>query len=537
MRRSTEDVEPSSGSRWWFVPHAAVTAVVVAGLAIPRQLVLMDGGLHLSSATALRGLVDGRWGDLLTWRPVLAPNLTVEALALVLTPVLDGDVVVRGLAVVVVLGFSGAVLLLARAAGAPWWSATLALPFAANVSLMAGLLGFAAAVVLAVITIAVALRPVRTRPVQLALLLALTWFTHLIPALSAVVAVVAVLLVRVGMRRTLRSAGPGVAVVALLTLGFAATGGSDGGISSRWFGGGARAADLTKAVASWSRWEYQLVRVLTVLLVVAVVLVVAERVRRRRVTGAPWLRRIDGLLVAALVLEVIAVVTPESIGSVSLAATRLAVLPPVLLTAWVGAQAGARGTFADGSSRLARTGTAVVAVAAAAAVGVTVALVVVRTGPLRAEGERLAEIRSMSACAPHGATIVQLDTDDGRDRAVTLRPDSSFVGYVAADAGLLDLGNVSGTASYYVWGYTDRARAVPVLAPSQDALESVPPDVDLAGAMRAGYPLDSVLVVGTPDPADDAWRPTSVALGAGFRQVATTRAGSLWVRRDLPAGC
>lgn len=537
---SPRESRPAVSARWWLLVHAAVTAVVVGVLCAPRQLVLMDGGLHLSSAAAVRGLAAGRWTDLLTWKVVVAPNLLVEVLTFGLATWLDGDVVVRGVAILLVLGFSAAVLGLARAVGAPLWTATLALPFAANVALMAGLLGFAAATVLAVVTVAAALADLRRPRAVIASLLVLTWFTHLIPALSAAVAVALVLLVRGGLRQAASVGGSGLLAVALLTGAFALTGGSDGGVASGWFGGGARAADLTKAVASWSRWEYQIIRPLTVLLLVVVVLALAVRLRRWRTRGAPLLLPADGVLAAAAVLGALAVVTPETIGSVSLTATRLAVLPPVLLTAWVGAQVGPRGTFAvrgERRTRVGRAGVVLVTVTTVAAALVTVGLGAARVGPLTAEGERLAEVRSTAACAPRGGTIVQLNADDGHDRAVTLRPDTSFVGYVADDAGLLDLGNVSGTASYYVWAYTDRARAVPALAPSQDALETAPPEVDLLAAVRSGFPLDSVLVVGTPDPTDAGWAPTGRALSATFRPVATTPAGSLWVRQGITSGC
>lgn len=508
--------------------HVLVTAVPVVVLLLPRQLVLMDGGLHLASATAVRGVLTGRWPDLVEWRPVLAPNLVVEAVIAVLSGVLDADTTIRILAVAVVVGASAAALALARAAGAPVWAATLMLPFAANVALMAGLLGFAAATVLATVTAAAVLRARRRRAAVLVGLLALTWFTHLLPALAGAVVVAAVLLVEGGPRRVVRVGGPALAVVAALTLGFALTGGSDGGASSTWFGGGARAADLTKAVATWSPWEYQLVRPLTVLLVAATV---AALVLRRR-GPTPRSRPVDGLLLAAVVLGAVAVVVPESIGSVSLTATRLAVLPPVLLAAWVGAQAGAW----EGR-RPPRPVVALVSVAAVAAALVTVGVSVVRAGPLVDEGARLDGIRSLAVCAPPGGTIVQFNLDDGRDRAVTLRPAASFAGYLAADADLLDVGNVSGTASYYVWGFTPRARPVPLLAPSQAALEDVPPDVDLGAALRAGRAPAAVLVVGQDVAGEPGWTSVAATLRGSYRQEATTGAGSLWVRRDVVAPC
>src|SRR4051794_35156163 len=94
--RSTPDPARRSREVVATVAVALVAAVPVVVVLLPAQLVVMDGGLHLSSSVALRGMLAGRWPELLTSRPGLPPNLLVELLLAGTSGVLDGDVVVRG---------------------------------------------------------------------------------------------------------------------------------------------------------------------------------------------------------------------------------------------------------------------------------------------------------------------------------------------------------------------------------------------------------------------------------------------------------
>lgn len=114
---------------------AAVAAVPVVVVMLPTQLVVMDGGLHLSSSVALRGMLAGAWPGLLEWRPGLPPNLLVELALAATSGVVDGDVVVRATVVLALVGFAAGAIALVRAAGAPTWTVLLLLPVQMSASL------------------------------------------------------------------------------------------------------------------------------------------------------------------------------------------------------------------------------------------------------------------------------------------------------------------------------------------------------------------------------------------------------------------
>jgi hypothetical protein len=115
-----------------------VAFVPVAMIVLVPQLVVQDGGLHLSSAAAVGGLLGGQWSDLLTWRPGLPPNLTVELLFAGLTRIMDPNWALKLVVVVALLGFAAAAAALARAVGSPPHYAVLLLPFAMNLLVMLG---------------------------------------------------------------------------------------------------------------------------------------------------------------------------------------------------------------------------------------------------------------------------------------------------------------------------------------------------------------------------------------------------------------
>ena len=73
------------------------------------HIVVEDGGLHLSNAMALRGLIGGWFPSMVSWRPVLAPNMTVEIVLAVLTTVMSGDLALKVVIAVGLLGFAFAV--------------------------------------------------------------------------------------------------------------------------------------------------------------------------------------------------------------------------------------------------------------------------------------------------------------------------------------------------------------------------------------------------------------------------------------------
>ncbi|MHC1562732.1 hypothetical protein ACR9E3_27530 [Actinomycetospora sp. C-140] len=522
----------------WSAVVAVVAAVPVVAVLLPAQLVVMDGGLHLSSSVALRSTVTGRWPELLSWRPGLPPNLTVELLMAALSGLVDPDVAVRAVVVLALVGFAVAAVVLVRAAGAPPWTALLVLPMQMNAMVMVGLLGFLVAVTPALLAVALVLRrPGRFSVAAVTALLVLTWLTHLVPALAGLVGVVAVVVAHElpgapgGAVRALRRLAAPVVVVLGLTVLFLLAGGTDGSRGASPFGGGLDVLELRTPLIALAQPEYLLARVLSVALYGAAVVLVLQRWRR----GALRPVAADGLLVAAVVLGVAAAVAPDRIGSTSYVAGRLSIFLPIFLGAWV-----ATG-WTTTPDRWARR-----AVAAAAALATVVALAVplARVPAMASFGQDLAELRGLAPCVPSGATIAQLSVDGGHDRAVRLTPTVDLAGYLAVERGLLDLRNVSGSVSYYTWSLAPGARPVPALAPVDEALDDVPPRITLGAAVERGYPLQTVVVYGRRDAAPDVlddpgWRGTEADLVRDFRRVRTTPTGlaELWVRKDVVSPC
>ena len=154
------------------------------------HIVVEDGGLHLSNAMALRGLIDGWFPSLVSWRPVLSPNITVEIVLAALTTVISGDPGVEGGHRCRSLGYAFAVAALMRAARLPVYFGIPLLAFEMHYFVMLGFLGFVWAVPLALGALAVVVRnPLAPRKCPLALLLTATWFTHVVPALTVSIAI------------------------------------------------------------------------------------------------------------------------------------------------------------------------------------------------------------------------------------------------------------------------------------------------------------------------------------------------------------
>ncbi|MEJ2862469.1 hypothetical protein [Actinomycetospora flava] len=518
---------------------AAVAAVPVVVVLLPAQLVVMDGGLHLSSSVALRGMLAGRWPDLLVWHPGLPPNLLVELLLGATSGVLDADVVVRGTVVLALVGFAAGAVALVRAAGAPTWTALLLLPVQMSASLLVGLLGFVVAIVPALFAVALALRRAHDPPAAgLTALLVLSWLTHLVPTVAATIAVVAVvfcaLLAENGVGRaavlTVRRLAVPLGVLAVLAAAFAASGGTGGSQAVGLFDRGGDVLALRTPLVALAHPEYRLAALLALALYGATAVLLVVRVRARRPVVAA-----DGLLVAAVVLGLAAAAAPDRFGSASYIGGRLSLFLPLLLGAWIAS------AWRPDATRLVR-GTVVVAATLTAVVAV--ALPVARAGPLLSLGRDLAEVRTLAPCAPAGSTIAALSVAGGDDRATRMTPLVDLSGYLAADRDLLDLRNAAGSVDYYVWTLTPAARPVPRLVASDADLDEVPPAVTLGAAVAAGYPLETVLVTGRRDavPAvldDPEWRRTEADLQASYRRVAVTATGygELWVRRDVASTC
>ena len=192
------------------------------------HIVVEDGGLHLSNAMAFRGLIGGWFPSMVSWRPVLAPNMTVEIALAALTTVMSGDLALKVVIAVGLLGYAFAVAALMRATRLAVYFGIPLLAFEMHYFVMLGFVGFVWAVPLALGALAVVIRnPLAPRKVPTALLLTATWFTHVVPALVVSVAITLVVLgahladhqrpVK-GMVATLKAVALPLAPVALLSI-------------------------------------------------------------------------------------------------------------------------------------------------------------------------------------------------------------------------------------------------------------------------------------------------------------------------------
>lgn len=552
------DLDRLGAIAYWTL--AAVPVVVT--LFLPA-LALTDGGLHLASATAVNGLLDGRWPGLVQWTASLPPNVTMEALLAVLIRVMDAEWALRLVACLLLLGFAAAAAALVRALGAPTVAAMLFLPFQAHAMFQTGQLGFTAAVALALALVALVLRhPTQVPPVKLGALLALTWLTHIFPALLAMVAVVGIVLLRslrttAGARVTSRLVQafrtafrqlalpslPAVALSVAWVLTVPVFGGSEENPPHDLVHSAKNVIGMTWPTLSYSRVELSVYRFLALLLYATALAILVQRIRaykRGESRGTSGLRDADGLLAAVLVAGAAAIVMPDaSANGAGMLAVRTSLFVPLFLVAWIVANRDvARAAVAGRRMRL-------VAIAAPLAVAVVAVGIVtaVRLPGQSALGVQVRDLRGLARCVPEGSTTIQLDLADAARHSEDRYAMVLQSGLIAADRNLLALDNESGWYPYYTWKFTETARA-DRLQTERSGMGNTPPDVALGPAVQAGLPLDAVILYGrTLARPEDLADPRSAALlgdlSAHFRQVAVSDHGAweLWLRTGVAAAC
>ena len=538
--RERKLILPSIGEATFLV---AALAPVLALLTLPIP-VLDDGGLHLGSASALQYLLAGDFPEMLEWRPGAPPNVVADLVLLVLLQVLPSIWALKVLVAAILLGFAFAARQVAVATGvaAPW--ATMLLPFAWHRPLAMGFLGFSAAVALALVAISLVLRcPTRPPARPLAALLAVTWLTHLVPALIGTAVCFAVVVAgtvasrqsgaELRLRRPLRDMVLASIPVLLLTLTFTAL--NPPGSAAVQPGSVARrivsVVGMIKADVSSVPAEYAIYG-----LAAAILYVLTGAILLVRLRGGWRVRPVDALLVSALFGFVAAVLLPDAIsGGGSYLGLRIALFPPLLLAAWVAAHLG--------SNELPLGRTQVTAVVALMGI-FSLLLVAVRLPAQRANAALAVETRELARCLPERSTVIQLRLDNLRAVAEQTNPLSNQVGLFATDRKSLDVGNESGWVPYYLWRYRENQSADRVLATKPYGATSSPPRVDLAGALRKGVRLDGILLIGRssapPAVLDDG--PTHQILAdleANYERVATSSRGGfeLWLRTGMSDTC
>ena len=529
-------VDTASATFW------AIACVPVIVVLTTPHVVVQDGGLHLSNAVALRGLIEGWFPSLLSWRPVLSPNMSVEVVLASLTAVFSPDTALRLVLVTGLVGFAIAVAALVRAAGMPAYMGIPLLVFEMHYFVMLGFLGFVWAVPLALGAVAVVLRePLNPPKAPLVLLLVATWFTHIVPALVATIATTVIVIVahlaNGGRPTNAVSAALKVLIAPVTTIAF---------LTAVWFVQtrtselytGHSIVDATKALVqfssplvSYANVEKWLARLLAVAVYAVGGLVIVKRVRDRR-----YLDRFDGLLVSAVAMGLMAVAVPEHANSgAGFIGVRLTLFAPLFLVLWVCTEVSSLET------QRARAATA--AMVAIAAV-VAVAIPVVRIPALHRLSAQVEQIKELADCLPVHSTLIQLNLDLGSaGSARGLAPMAEQTGTISLAREALDLGNESGWYPYYVWRYTEVARADRFVKPGAH-LDDVPPPINLNAAMSAALPLTAVVVYGRSTAQSSVRSAPEVRtldedLADQFRLVRTSSGGNaeLWLRKDVTPSC
>jgi hypothetical protein len=519
----------------------AIACVPVAVVLATPRLVVQDGGLHLANAVAFRGLMSDWFPSLVSWRPVLSPNMTVEVFLAGLTSIVSADTALRLVVVIGLIGYAVAVAALIHAVGLPAYAGIPLLVFEMHYFVMLGFLGFVWSVPLALGAIAVVLRnPVDPPRVPVIALLIATWFTHIVPALVATIAVCIIVMVAhladrqppaKALVATVKSLALPVAAIAVLTaIWFVQTRTSELYQTHSIVDATKSLLQFSSPLVAYADVEKWLARALAVAVYVVAAVVIVYRVRDRN-----YLDRFDGLIASAAAMGILAVAVPEHANSgAGYIGVRMTLFATIFLILWVCTQL----PSLQGRGRTA--GTVMIAIAAV----VAAAIPLVRMPALHRLSAQAEQIDELAECLPKHSTLIQMNLDlGGADSARGLVPMAEQTGVVTVARQALDLGDESGWFPFYIWRYTDDARADRYLQPGEH-FDDVPPALDLAAAMTHGLPLQAVIVYGrTAAPATvlsaPAVRTFDEDLAANFRQVRASADGNaeLWLRKDETPSC
>lgn len=502
------------------------------------HIVVEDGGLHLSNAVALRGLVDGWFPSLITWRPVLSPNITVEIALAALTAVVSGDVALKVVIGIGLIGYAIAVAVLMRAVHRPVYFGIPLLAFEMHYFVMLGFVGFVWAVPLALGALALAVRdPLAPRKVPISLLLTATWFTHVVPALAVTIAVTIVVLVAHiadderladAVVATVKAVALPLAPVVLLTIAWyiqAPTGALQHGqsISSNV----KHLLQFSDPLVSYAQIEYWFARALAAATFAVAATVVVVRCGERN-----FLDRLDGLLAASVVTAALSVAMPEHTGSgAGFVGLRLGLFAILFLLLWTSIQLGSL----EGRAR--------VMSAAMLGVGaiVAVAVPIVRVPALHHLSGEAAQIEALAPCVPMHSVMMQVNVDAAGAVSPRLNPMAEQTGTVTVSRQALDLFDESGWFPFYLWRFTDNAHTDRFVAPGR-SFDEVPTPIDLGAAMDSGLPLTAVVVYGRATAPQTALDDPSVRrldndLAEHFRMVRQMPNAELWLRKDVSPSC
>jgi hypothetical protein len=537
--------------RWSTVLLLGGLAVQLAPLVLLPLVLTQDGPAHVAGAwVLLHHGDDGPLGELLREHyavdlspvPNMLTTLLLAGLLTVVGPDVAEKLVVGGFVVLLVAGLGYALRGVDRQAG---WLAVAALPLAGSQLVVYGFYNFCWGMALALIALGLGLRrrggwDVRGA-VLLSVVLLLTWSAHLLPWAVATLVLGGLAVARsvVGLREGLDPARVaarhlvGPALAVLPTVG----------LSARYALGGDTAPGAAAGGPGWDR--------LGELATLASPLVVASR-----------LEVLPAVLVAAtLGALAVAALRPRGAGDAALRSDRVVLGTATLLSAAAFLLSPSRlgDNYGFLPDRLAwfplllltlfcatrlpdRRG--VVRVAAGSLVLAASAAVLVRLPTELRDQRNAAEVLSAAADLPPGSTFAVLRFSGYEAALAPLEGEPNPLRHLssrlAVEVGGVDLGHYEAVFPYFqVRFLAGSVRAA--VDPGLDGLDEVPPSVDL---LAAGGRPQAVVVVGLDEAEPwvrDARRTAHVLadLRAGYEQVAGSGpAGhvSVWRLREEPDG-
>ena len=475
------------------------SVVLALPFALLHHVNTIDGPAHVAGATLIgqeRNLAVVRRYFRISYTPVpnLVTPLALSALMTVVSPTWAEKLLVIGYIVAFPLAVRFAILSVSPRAG---WLSLLSLPFVVNYMLLFGFYDFCWAMVGAMVAIGVALRA-RGRwkarhVVTLAVVLVLTYATHLVPAVMAVGVILALALTEAlswrgrgdpgGRRRGAAAAllPPTLAVLSAVGLVAWYLQSGDGGGSAivrksltSLVGG---LATLTLPIVSYSPLEI-VGALLTCALLLVLVAAAWRAVRRSTISPLTW-----RLTVVTAACTAVYFLAPDQVGTGSFLNDRLSLFPPLVLLL-------ALASVVHHGRVLRLTGVA----AAAVALGMAGARL-----PTQVRYDRLVdEYLSAAPAIPRGATLVALryhvfSPPLGDQRYKQQDPLDNEANRLAAQRDAVDLRSLEAEVGYFLESFRP-----PVEGPIAADLNNfaVPPPVHLAAYDHSARHVDYVLIVG-----------------------------------------
>jgi hypothetical protein len=518
-------------SRPTFLLALGVAAEIALVLGIPLSG-MVDGGLHLNGATTLRDAVFGLEpldAAYLEWFPVPVPNLLPELLLAALTKIVAPGwaerALILGYVVALPLAMVYAVRSVRRDAD---WLALVALPLTFSFSLHYGFYNFCFSVVMFLVTAGYAVRcfPAlnKGRVAALGLLLTVTYLTHIVGFVEALLFVAILSTFRLGLdparRNRLWLPATIIVIGAVALLAFLA--GTD---SLRPSGFDSKPREIKETLAlTWGLKTYSSLELIPILILATLLLGLLVTITVYRRPLLRW-RQGDDVLVFTMIAFLAIVVAPAGIESGgSFVTQRLALFPILGFVLWTASQP-------IPQRWLCLVGVGFIVVAAA--------LAAIRLPVYEDLRRAVDDFMTSTPCIAENSTMIQATLALPHIETGRIDPLSGETSRVAAETAGLDLGNVEWSVPYYVLRFREDRDPYNKIPRIPGAIEAIPPSFDLRGyEKRTGGRVDYVLVTGRRFATSEVvhspeWRDLRAQLGAMYRVVHRSPGGwvETWERR------